>query len=100
MSIFINQDQVAKNIKDSAEKLGAPKVKTKKARLMMARKNCKICYGQGKFKHILPNSKAEKVLYCQCVTQKVIDVEDTGDSIKEDKFADINAALDKLGNIA
>lgn len=97
MSIFINQKEMEENIKESATKLGAPKVKTKKVRVMLAKRKCKMCYGQGKLKHIAPNATVAKDLYCSCVTQKTVDVADNGDSVDSDKFADINALLGDFG---
>jgi hypothetical protein len=50
--IFTNQKDVVKNLKDSAANLGIDPNKVvppekKKKQILVAKKNCKVCYGQG-----------------------------------------------------
>lgn len=72
--IFDNQDEVAENIGDSAEAMGVDResVSMKPRKVLVARNNCKRCYGRG-YQDIMPvGSKTFNRYPCRCVRVKVI----------------------------
>lgn len=97
MDIFTNQTEVVDNIRGSAENLGLDpnKVvqKTEKKNVLMAKKNCNLCYGRGVLTiagHRERNTRKKEVfykrlnenepdpnkglIYCKCVRQVVVEV--------------------------
>lgn len=97
MDIFTNQKEVVENIKDSAASLGLDPNKvvppTEKRPVMMAKKNCNLCYGQGVLTiagHKERNTRKKEVfytrlnendpdpnkglIYCKCVRQIIVEV--------------------------
>ena len=73
-NIFDNQDEVAENLEDSAEAMGIDResVSMKPRRVLVARNNCKRCYGKG-FQDIMPpGSKTFNRYPCKCVRVKTL----------------------------
>lgn len=75
--IFKNQDEVIGNIKDSARELGADmgnKEGSQEASpdRIVAKKNCKLCYGRGVIVASFPGNNGntgEYHMYCGCVKE-------------------------------
>jgi hypothetical protein len=66
--IFENQDEIVKNLNQSANNLGVQDVMKKVVTKVVPlhKKNCKKCNGLGGFRHIAPDGK-ESNLPCSCV---------------------------------
>jgi hypothetical protein len=69
--VFTNQDEVNNNIDVAVEKLGiAPKKQTKEQKeVLLVKKNCKFCWGQGLLHGVDPKGKPIQQL-CKCVRRQ------------------------------
>jgi hypothetical protein len=76
--IFENQSEVVDNIKKSAENLGVDvKVEAEKKKVPAAKKNCRLCWGQGLLTYCPPPRDRKDVpekttIACKCV--RLIDI--------------------------
>lgn len=83
--IFEDAGKILDNNKESAEALGYKVRKTRrvKKKVVVANKKCKICYGRGIKSLSLPSKygpKGLKDVYCHCVSQKEIEIDEPVDS--------------------
>lgn len=72
--IFENQDAMAENIEESAEAMGISRkaVSVRKRKVLVARNNCKVCFGQG-YQRVMPPNSREFVKYpCKCVRVRIL----------------------------
>ena len=71
--IFENQTEVVENIRESAKELGADiDAARSQAPSMVAKKNCKLCWGKGWVTRGFPGNKGdtdEFNVFCRCVRQ-------------------------------
>lgn len=85
-SIFTNEKDVVENLRDSAQNLGINpddvKPVTEKKKVLVAKKNCKHCYGIGTlvFVPLRKNTsiseqteKNKRLVYCKCVKEILVD---------------------------
>lgn len=72
--IFENQGDVAENIEESAEAMGISReaVSMKRKRVMVARNNCKDCFGKGYQEIMPPNSMEFMRRPCKCIRIRTI----------------------------
>jgi len=76
-NIFDNQDERAENIIESAENLGIDRknveMLSKPRRVVVAKKNCKKCFGTGFLRLFPPGEKIFIPLRCKCLRVKELD---------------------------